>query len=95
MLETEKILLEVDQVKENKVTSEIKKLDSQLNILIALAILFISGFVVELSLIIFGVVSFNLIDVIILAILPLGLIQSIKKGRAVNLQLFLLNMIKK
>jgi hypothetical protein len=95
MSEAEKILLEVDQVEGNEVTSEIEKLDSQLNKLIALVILLISGFVVELSLIIFGVVSFSLIDVIILAILPLGLIQSIKKVRAINLQLFLLNMIKK
>lgn len=95
MSEAEKILLEVDQVEGNEVTLEIEKLDSQLNKLIALVILLISGFVVELSLIILGVVSFNLIDVIILAILPLGLIQSIKKGRAINLQLFLLNMIKK
>ena len=43
---------------------------------------------------ILGTVSFNLLTVGVLAILPLGVIQNVKQGRSINLQLFLLNLLK-
>lgn len=87
-------MLKVEEMTQKEINQEIKRLDLQLTKILLFAVVFILGFIVELVLIILGVVPFDLISIGVLSILPLGLIQNIKHGRDINLQLFLLNMFK-
>jgi hypothetical protein len=87
-------MLRIEEMTQEEINQEVKKLDSQLNKLIIILITFVLSFITVIVLTILGTVSFNLLTVGVLAILPLGVIQNVKQGRSINLQLFLLNLLK-
>jgi hypothetical protein len=87
-------MLRIEEMTQEEINQEIKNLDSQLNKLLIIIITFVLSFIIVMVLTILGTVSFNLLTVGVLAILPLGVIQNVKQGRSINLQLFLLNLLK-
>lgn len=87
-------MLKSEEMTQKEISQEIKRLDSQLNQLLVIAIILTVGFITELVLLILGIVPFNLLAVGTLAILPLGVIQNIKKGREINLKMFCLDLFK-
>ena len=87
-------MLRIEEMTQEEINQEVKKLDSQLNKLIIILITFVLSFIAVIILTILGTISFNLLTVGVLAILPLGVIQNVKQGRSINLQLFLLNLLK-
>ena len=79
---------------QEQVDQEIKRLDSQLNKLLIIAIALATGFITSLVLMIIGSLSVNIFTISILGVLVSGIVTNIKQGREINLQLFLLNMLK-
>lgn len=87
-------MLKVEEMSQEQINQEITKLDSQLDKLIIIAIALAVSFITSLVLMIIGSLSVNIITISLLGVLIAGIITNIKQGRAINLQLFLLNMFK-
>jgi hypothetical protein len=89
-----KVMLKVEEMSQEQVNQEIKRLDSQLNKLLIIAIALAVSFITSLVLMIIGFLSVNISTIALLGVLIAGIVTNIKQGRAINLQLFLLNMFK-
>jgi hypothetical protein len=89
-----KVMLKVEEMSQEQISQEITKLDSQLDKLIIIAIALAVSFITSLVLMIIGSLSVNIITISLLGVFVAGIITNIKQGRAINLQLFLLNMFK-
>ena len=87
-------MLKVEEMSQEQVNQEIKRLDSQLNKLLIIAIALAVSFITSLVLMIIGFLSVNISTIALLGVLIAGIVTNIKQGRAINLQLFLLNMFK-
>ena len=87
-------MLKVEEMSQEQISQEITKLDSQLDKLIIIAIALAVSFITSLVLMIIGSLSVNIITISLLGVFVAGIITNIKQGRAINLQLFLLNMFK-
>jgi len=87
-------MLKVEEMSQEQVNQEIKRLDSQLNKLLIIAVALATGFITSLVLMIIGSLSVNIFTVSLLAVLIVGIVTNISQGRAITLQLFLLNMFK-
>jgi uncharacterized Tic20 family protein len=87
-------MLKVEEMTQEQINQEIKKLDFQLTKLVIVAIGFILGFLTQITLIILGVMALDLISISILVVCVLAIVTNIKEGRAINLQLFILNLLK-
>jgi hypothetical protein len=87
-------MLKVEEMSQEQINQEITKLDSQLNKLLIIAIALAVSFITSLVLMIIGSLSVNIITISLLGVLIAGIVTNIKQGRAINLQLFLLNMFK-
>jgi hypothetical protein len=89
-----KVMLKVEEMSQEQISQEITKLDSQLDKLIIIAIALAVSFITSLVLMIIGSLSVNIITITLLGVFVAGIVTNIKQGRAINLQLFLLNMFK-
>jgi len=89
-----KVMLKVEEMSQEQISQEITKLDSQLDKLIIIAIALAVSFITSLVLMIIGSLSVNISTIALLGVFVAGIITNIKQGRAINLQLFLLNMFK-
>jgi hypothetical protein len=87
-------MLKVEEMSQEQINQEIKRLDSQLNKLLIIAVALATGFITSLVLMIIGSLSVNIFTVSLLAVLIVGIVTNISQGRAITLQLFLLNMFK-
>lgn len=87
-------MLKVEEMSQEQINQEITKLDSQLNKLLIIAIILSTGFITSLVLMIIDSLSVNIYTIFLLVVLISGIITNIKQGRAINLQLFLLNIFK-
>jgi len=87
-------MLKVEEMTQEQINQEIKKLDFQLTKLAIIAIGFILGFLTQITLIILGIMSLDLISISILLVCILAVVNNVKEGREINLQLFILNMLK-
>jgi hypothetical protein len=89
-----KVMLKVEEMSQEQISQEITKLDSQLDKLIIIAIALAVSFITSLVLMIIGSLSVNISTISLLGVFVAGIITNIKQGRAIDLQLFLLNMFK-
>jgi hypothetical protein len=89
-----KVMLKVEEMSQEQVNQEIKRLDSQLNKLLIIAVALATGFITSLVLMIIGSLSVNIFTISLLVVLVTGIVTNISQGRAITLQLFLLNMFK-
>lgn len=87
-------MLKVEEMSQEQISQEITKLDSQLDKLIIIAIALAVSFITSLVLMIIGSLSVNIFTISLLGVFVAGIVTNIKQGRAINLQLFLLNMFK-
>lgn len=87
-------MLKVEEMSQEQISQEITKLDSQLDKLIIIAIALAVSFITSLVLMIIGSLSVNIFTISLLGVFIVGIVTNIKQGRAINLQLFLLNMFK-
>ena len=87
-------MLKVEEMSQEQINQEITKLDSQLNKLLIIAIILATGFITSLVLMIIGSLSVNICTISLLVVLVTGVVTNISQGRAITLQLFLLNMFK-
>ena len=87
-------MLKVEEMSQEQINQEITKLDSQLNKLLIIAIALATGFITSLVLMIIGSLSVNICTISLLVVLITGVVTNISQGRAITLQLFLLNMFK-
>jgi len=87
-------MLKVEEMSQEQVNQEIKRLDSQLNKLLIIAVALATGFITSLVLMIIGSLSVNIFTISLLVVLVTGIVTNISQGRAITLQLFLLNMFK-
>ena len=87
-------MLKVEEMTQEQINQEIKKLDFQLTKLAIVAVGFILGFLAQITLIVLGIMSLDLISISILLTCILAVVNNIKEGREINLQLFILNMFK-
>ena len=87
-------MLKVEEMTQEQINQEIKKLDFQLTKLAIIAIGFILGFLTQITLIVLGIMPLDLISISILLICILAVVNNVKEGRGINLQLFILNMLK-
>ena len=87
-------MLKVEEMSQEQISQEITKLDSQLDKLIIIAITLAVSFITSLVLMIIGSLSVNIFTISLLGVFVAGIVTNIKQGRAINLQLFLLNMFK-
>jgi hypothetical protein len=89
-----KVMLKVEEMSQEQVNQEIKRLDSQLNKLLIIVVALATGFITSLVLMIIGSLSVNIFTISLLVVLITGIVTNISQGRAITLQLFLLNMFK-
>ena len=87
-------MLKVEEMSQEQVNQEIKRLDSQLNKLLIIVVALATGFITSLVLMIIGSLSVNIFTISLLVVLITGIVTNISQGRAITLQLFLLNMFK-
>ena len=87
-------MLKVEEMTQEQINQEIKKLDFQLTKLAIIAIGFSLGFLTQITLIVLGIMPLDLISISILLICILAVVSNVKEGRGINLQLFILNMLK-
>ena len=84
----------VEEMTQEQINQEIKKLDFQLTKLAIIAVGFILGFLTQITLIVLGIMPLDLISISILLVCILAVVNNVKEGRKINLQLFILNMFK-